>query len=111
MQGLSLDQNIQKQFSFWRWKFFSNIKDIKSNFDPLEMIKIILMRLKWWLWYQMKICDFKFVILNEIKWNVWVWTCDIKWNDWMSSEICDTMKNEIKSNEICEFKVPKIISK
>ena len=28
---------------------------------------------------------------NEIKWNMWVWSCDIKWNDWMPSEICDTM--------------------
>ena len=51
----------------------------------------------------MKICDFKFVIPNEIKRNMWVWTCDIKWNDWMPSEICEfcEMKpNEMKPNQM-----------
>ena len=47
------------------------------------------------------------LIPNEIKWDLWVWTCGIKWNDWMPNEICDTIWNEMKSNEICDFKSAK----
>ena len=54
-----------------------------------------------------EICDFKFKwdeIWYLMKSNeIWVWTCGIKGNDWMPNEICDTIWNEIKSNEICVF--------
>ena len=49
------------------------------------------------------------LIPNEIKWDLWVWTCGIKGNDWMPNEICDTIWNEIKLNEICVFKSAKNI--